>query len=188
MKCNEAQNHMMKFFDKEINDIEEAQLKQHLKSCKTCCAEFSNLERIFAEIEQEDLVIEPPEDFEIQVMNRIENETKMYKKNTDDNAYVYNILLGVVSFIFVIVVGGLIWESFSRPIDLFAQAHLLLALLKQFSSAAMSMCKGMLIAVVGVTSSLYKTYYYAYIVLGILLLVLQKIFITMVKESNGGAQ
>jgi hypothetical protein len=59
---------------------------------------------------------------------------------------------------------------------------------KDFFSAAISMGRGIIIAIVGVTASIYKTYYYAYIVLGILLLVIQRIFIRMVREGNGGAQ
>jgi predicted anti-sigma-YlaC factor YlaD len=186
MNCDQSQHYMMKYFDKNINAIEEAQLKQHLKECSKCSEEFSNLELIFTEIEQES-EIEPPEDFELQVMNRIENEVHLYREKSDDRAFVYNILLVAVSFIFAIVFGSILCDSFNQPIDIIQQAHTALTTVRDFMSAAMSMAKGLTIAVVGVTASIYKTYYYAYILLGILLLVTQGLFIRMIKMGNGGA-
>ncbi|HEX2925431.1 MAG TPA: zf-HC2 domain-containing protein [Ruminiclostridium sp.] len=186
MNCNQSQNLMMKYFDRDLNDIEEAQLKQHLKSCSNCSEEFSNFKQIFTEIEQ-DPEIEPPEDFELQVMDRIEKETFMYKKPKDDSTFVYNILMVAVSLVFVIVFGGIMWEALNKPIGILQEAHLTWGTVKDFMSAAVSMAKGIAIAVVGVTASIYKTYYYAYILLGILLLVAQGLFIRMVREGNGGA-
>lgn len=187
MKCNDSQNFMMKFFDREINDIEEAQLKQHLKTCTNCTKEFSGLKEIFADVE---LVsdIEPPKDFEFQVMSRIENEIEMYKKPSEESTFVYNILLVAVSLIFVILFGGILWEAFRTPVQSIQAVQAIIELSKDFFSTAISMGKGMVIVVVGVTASIYKTYYYAYIVLGILLLVIQRIFIRVVREGNGGTQ
>lgn len=187
MKCNDAQNYIMKYFDKEINDIEEAQLKQHIKTCTKCSGEFLSLKGIFADIEQ-DPQIEPPEDFELQVMSRIEKEVKMYTKANEESAFVYNILLVTISFVFVILFGGILWEAFKAPIDLLQTAKSLIEFLKDLFSAAVSMGRGIMIAIISVTASIYKTYYYAYIALGILLLVIQRIFIRMVREGNGGAQ
>jgi predicted anti-sigma-YlaC factor YlaD len=186
MKCNDSQSLMMKFFDRDLNDIEEAQLKQHLKICTNCSQEYVSLKEIFSDVEQ-DSEIEPPEDFERQVMSRIENETKMYKKTTDQSVFVYNILLVAISFIFVIFFGGMLWESLKTPINVLHFFELIVDNLKDFLSSAVSMGRGIIIAIVGVTASIYKTYYYAYIVLGLLLLVIQRIFIKMVREGNGGA-
>lgn len=187
MNCSQSQAYMMKYFDKEINDIEEAQLKQHLKTCSNCSEEFTGLKDIFTQVEQLP-GIDPPEDFELQVMNRIQNETKMFKKPTTETAYVYNILLIVLSLSFVTLLGSIVWDTLIHPLDMFKEAWLITDLLKQFYSAAISTFKGIAITVVGVATSLYKTYYYAYILLGILLLVIQKIFITMLKDNRGGAQ
>ncbi len=188
MNCNESQNYIMRYFDRDLNDIEQAMLKQHLKSCEQCSEEFSSMQQIFTEIEQDTEFLEPPEDFELQVMNRIEKEAFMYQKQKSDNVFMYNILLTAVSLIFVIVFGSIMWEVLNKPIGLIQQTHLSLEVVKDFMSAALSMIKGLVIAVVGVTASIYKTYYYAYLVLGILLLVTQGLFIRMVKEGNGGAQ
>ncbi|HEY5584067.1 MAG TPA: hypothetical protein VIK78_06205 [Ruminiclostridium sp.] len=187
MKCNDSENYMMKFFDKGMNDLEEAKLKQHLRTCTNCSIEFVSLKEIFADIEK-DLEIEPPEDFEFQVMNRIENEVTMYKKSSAESLFVYNILLVAVSFIFVILFGGILWEALRTPIDLIQNVQSIFEISKGLFSAAISMGRGLIIAVVGVTASLYKTYYYAYIILGILLLVIQRIFFGMVREGNGGTQ
>ncbi len=187
MKCNEAQAYMMKFFDKNLNDIEEAQFKQHLKNCKECSEEFLSLKEIFSEIEQ-DSVIEPPEDFELQVMSRLEKEVVMYSKPAGENTFVYNILLAAVTFIFVILFGGIIYEAIKQPLELFQKVQFATDLSKEFLSAAVSMVKGIGIAIMGVAASIYKTYYYLYILLGILLLVVQGVFFRMVREGNGAAQ
>ena len=183
MRCNDSQNFMMKFLDKEINDIEEAQLKQHLKTCTNCSEEFSNLKEVFSYIE-EDTAIEPPDNFEHQVMSRIKKETQMYKKGSDDGTFVYNILLVAVSFIFVILFGGILWEVLSSPVQYIQSFQSIVDYSKEFFAAAVSMVKGISIAIVGVTASIYKTYYYAYIILGILLFMIQKVFFKMVKAGN----
>ena len=187
MKCNESRDYMMKFFDKNINDIEEAQLKQHIKSCTKCSEEFLSLKEIFSEIEQ-DSAIEPPEDFELQVMSRIEKEAVIYTKAAGGNAFVYDILLVAVSFIFVILFGGILYEAVKHPLAFLQNVQIATGLAKEFFSAAVTMAKGMGIALMGVTASIYKTYYYLYILLGILLLVIQGVFIRMVREGNGTVQ
>lgn len=183
MKCNNSQNYMMKFFDRDLDDIEEAQLKQHLKICSNCSEEFVTLKEIFADIEQSS-EIEPPEDFECQVMSRIEKETTMYKNTSEESISVYDILLIAVTFIFVIILGSIPWESLREPINLLHFSELIRGSLTEFFSAAISMGRGIIIAIVGVTASIYRTYYYAYIVLGILLFVTLKILFRMVKAAN----
>lgn len=185
MKCSESQNYMMKFFDREINDIEEAQFKQHLKTCTKCSQEFLSMRDIFADMEQ-DTAIEPPEDFELQVMNRIEKEVVLYKRPGNDNNFVYNILLVAMSLVFVSLFGGILWEALNKPLVLLQNVQMLTDLAKDFYSSALTMLKGMSIAIVAVTASVYKTYYYAYILLGILLLVVQKALFKMIRDGNGG--
>jgi predicted anti-sigma-YlaC factor YlaD len=177
----------MKFFDKELNDIEEAQLKQHLKNCKNCSEEFNSLKEIFDIVEQ-DSGIEPPEDFELQVMSRIANEAKIYKKSSDNNLFVYNTLLVSISLVFVIIFAGTIWEIFKTPINLIQIMNGLVDYCKDFIVSAISMLRGIVIAILSVAASIYKTYFFGYIVLGFLLLVTQGVFLKMVRQSNGGAQ
>ena len=185
MKCEESQNFIMKYFDRELNDIEEAQLKQHLKVCKNCSDEFESLKEIFNVIEQ-GLEIEPPEDFERQVMYRIENETVMYRKPEANNSFAYGILLIAVSFSFVILFGGLLYDSLRTPVNLVWLLDMASRHINDFFSAAVSMGKGMTIAIVGVAASIYKTYYYAYIVMGVILFTILKVFFKILKASNWG--
>ena len=187
MKCVDSQNFIMKFFDKELNDIEEAQLKQHLKNCKHCYEEFNGLKEIFDIVEQ-DSGIEPPEDFEVQVMSRIANEAKIYKKPIDNNLFEYNILLVSVSLIFVTIFAGTLWEIFKTPINLIQIMNSIVDFSKDFIVSAISMLRGIVIAILSVAASVYKTYFFGYIVLGFLLLITQGVFFKMVRQSNGGAQ
>ncbi len=187
MKCNEAQDYIMKYFDKNINDIEETKLRQHMKNCTPCSKEFESMKEIFLEIEQ-DPAIDPPDDFELQVMNRLEKEVLIYSKPVKENTFVYNILLMAVCFIFVILFGGILYEAIKQPLELMQKVQFSTDLTKEFLSAAVTMIKGIGIAIMGVAASIYKTYYYAYILLGILLLVIQGVFFRMVREGNGAAQ
>ncbi|QNU67653.1 zf-HC2 domain-containing protein [Ruminiclostridium herbifermentans] len=187
MKCVDSQNFIMKFFDKELNDIEEAQLKQHLKNCKNCSEEFNSLKEIFDIVEQ-DSGIEPPEDFEFQVMSRITKEEKIYKKTMDNNLFVYNILLVTVSLIFVIFFAGALWEVLKTPINLIQIMNRFVDSSKDLILSAISMFRGIVIAILSVAASIYKTYFFEYIALGFLLLITQGLFFKMVRRSNGGSQ
>jgi hypothetical protein len=173
----------MKFFDRELNDIEEAQLRQHIKGCKSCSDEFESLKDIFEIIEQEQ-DIEPPEDFERQVMSRIERETVMYEKSENKDNYVYGILLVILSFVFVISIGGTLFESLRTPATIVQFFNSVSVYFKDFFSAAFSTGRGILLAVVGVAASIYKTYYYAYIVMGIILFMISKVFFKVLKAGN----
>lgn len=187
MKCVDSKNYIMKFFDRELNDIEEAHLKQHLKTCKDCSEEFNSLKEIFDIVEQES-EIEPPEDFEIQVMSRIAKETKMYKNNNENTSSVYSILLVSVSLIFVIIFSGVLWDTFKSPINLIQISQMIIDNLKDFITLAICMFRGIAIALFSVAASTYRTYYLEYIILGILLLLTQGVFFKMVRQSNGGEQ
>lgn len=188
MKCVDSQNLIMKFFDRELNDIEEAQLKQHLKTCKKCSENFNSLKEIFNIVEQ-DPGIEPPEDFEAQVMYRITNEEKVYTKHSDINQFVYNILLTSISLILVTFFAGTLLDFFRTPFNVMELFNSLIDGSRDFIISSISMLKGILIAIVSVATSIYKTYYFEYIILAILFAVTQGVFIKMVRQSsNGGTQ
>jgi hypothetical protein len=72
----------MKYLDSELSDSEHAQLIHHINKCDNCCAEFQQYNSIKKALE-EDEEIEPPENFEIKVMNKIkaiENSAKLIKE------------------------------------------------------------------------------------------------------------
>lgn len=70
MNCNEACDYMMKYLDGELDNSEYVKLIHHINKCSRCCAEFQEYNNIIKVLE-EDKGIEPPDDFEMAVMNRI---------------------------------------------------------------------------------------------------------------------
>lgn len=117
MSCNLSDNLMMKHFDRELNDIESAQLKQHLKWCSECSKKFKELERIFSIVESEDLV-EPPQDFEAGVMSRVSAfENKRKRRRAAGIILIYNAAIVVSTIIMVIYVLNLKGISFTQLIE-----------------------------------------------------------------------
>lgn len=70
MNCNQSNEYIMKYLDGELSDSEHAELIHHINKCNVCCAEFQEYDSIVKSLE-EDKGIEPPDDFEITVMSRI---------------------------------------------------------------------------------------------------------------------
>jgi predicted anti-sigma-YlaC factor YlaD len=73
---------IMKYYDGNANDLEKAQLRQHLKTCSKCNEEFESLKEIFNCL-QEDNQIEPPKDFEEQVMKKVNMYEISRRKKVD---------------------------------------------------------------------------------------------------------
>ena len=187
MTCNNAQTLMMKYFDKNINDIEEAQLKQHIKTCNNCTQEFTSLKDIFDLVEADTCEkILPPADFEVQVMSRIKKELPLYSKYNGDNSYVYNILAIALSFVFFILLGGLLLEVTKSPLNFIVMIQDFFSTAIQYISLIFNAFKGIVIATVAVAVSAYQNYYYVYIVLAILLFVIQRIYVYIISDNNGG--
>lgn len=184
MKCEDSQNLIMKYFDRELNDIEEAQMKQHIKNCKKCRDEFESLREIFSVVELE-TEIEPPEDFERQVMYRIESEG-LIRKKAADNGFLYETLLVTLLCMVLICLGNVITEAFKGPVDFMQLKDMANIYVHQIFSAAVSMCRGIAIAVVSVAASIYKTYYYLYIAMAGILLISVKMFFKILKDANLG--
>ncbi len=187
MTCNNAQTLMMKYFDKNINDIEEAQLKQHIKTCNNCTQEFTSLKDIFDLVEADTCEkILPPADFEVQVMSRLKKEVPLYSKYNGDNSYVYNILAIALSFVFVILLGGLLLEVIKSPLNFIVMIEDFFSTAILYISLIFDAFKGIIIATLAVAVSAYQNYYYVYIVLAILLFVIQRIYVYIISDNNGG--
>ena len=187
MTCNNAQTLMMKYFDKNINDIEEAQLKQHIKTCNNCTQEFTSLKDIFDLVEADTCEkILPPADFEVQVMSRLKKEVPLYSKYNGDNSYVYNILAIALSFVFVILLGGLLLEVIKSPLNFIVMIEDFFSTAILYISLIFDAFKGIIIATLAVAVSAYQNYYYVYIVLALLLFVIQRIYVYIISDNNGG--
>lgn len=74
MKCSEANELMMKYFDGELNDLDFYHLKQHTRSCVTCSNEFETMSEMIDFMEEQPL-LDPPQGFEAKVMKAINAET-----------------------------------------------------------------------------------------------------------------
>ncbi len=82
MNCDQSNDYMMKYLDGDLSDKEHAELIHHINKCSTCCTEFQTYNSIVKSLE-EDKGIEPPEDFEIKVMSKInlmDNQIKIKKE------------------------------------------------------------------------------------------------------------
>lgn len=105
MNCNESNEYIMKYFDRDLNDIESAQLKQHLKSCKKCSEDFQSMNKIINCLENES-ILEMPENFEMDVMSKIKClEVDRKKKSSRNLVFLYNLitLVSVVALLAFII-------------------------------------------------------------------------------------
>jgi predicted anti-sigma-YlaC factor YlaD len=188
MRCNAVQDYMMKYFDKSINDIEEGQLRQHIKMCKKCADEFYSMQDILTEVEADTQEIEPPENFELQVMNRIKNETEMYGKSDTEVSFIYNTVAIAFSLVLLVFLGGGLFEAIRSPLSLIVFFQHAFSLSQDFMTALVTVGKGIGISIIGITKAMYQTYYYIYIVLALLLLVIQRIFVYVMSYDKGGSK
>lgn len=105
MNCQESYDYMMKYFDGDMNDIEQAQFRQHLKACKSCSENFESMSEIFG-ILKEESGVEPPLNFEAGVMQRLEAVEEARRRRTERILFaIYSLataILGVLTFVFII--------------------------------------------------------------------------------------
>ncbi len=114
MNCQISEEYMMRYFDKDINDIEQAQLKQHIKSCKTCNESFENLSKVLKMVEEEGSV-EPPENFEACIMEKLSAVENLHKRRVERILFaIYwlaTVALGVLMFVVILNVRGELLKS-----------------------------------------------------------------------------
>lgn len=100
MDCEKASELMMKYFDHDINDIENAQLKIHLKDCDICRSGFEALSQALADVEEDALNILPKEGFEKRVMFKISTFEKEKEKDYERTlAFLYTTATIAITFI-----------------------------------------------------------------------------------------
>lgn len=121
MNCRLSNEFLMKHFDRNINDIESAQLKQHLRICSSCSSCFNELSYIVDNLEKPEIIIEPPEDFEFRVLERVK-----ILKQKQQNDRMISILFGVSTIIFVVFL--LCFVQISRNTEASAILHKIITL------------------------------------------------------------
>ena len=101
MDCNKANQLMMKYMDFNISEEDEFLLKNHIKECSECNENFNLYTQILEEfsIDKEN-IIEAPEDFEVEIMKKIEHiEPRYIKEKSNKNILCYT-ALAMTTFVF----------------------------------------------------------------------------------------
>lgn len=101
MDCNKANKLMMDYMDLNISEEDNFLLEKHLEECKECRESFGLYTQILDEFSLDaDNIIEAPEDFEINIMEKIEHiEPRYIKEKTKKNMVAY-VFLGMTSLVF----------------------------------------------------------------------------------------
>jgi hypothetical protein len=186
MNCKAAGEAMMKHFDRECNDIESAQLKQHFKSCEKCSLEFNGLSEIFGTLAVDGMV-EPPQNFELQVMEKV-NVSEVERKKATDNFH--TLLYSTASLIFAAITifialgvrqlalqgDGVFNHLFSSTWPVFYN------IVNEVFDVVVVIAK----VLVNISITLIKTYYYIFIILFAMLMIIQGMFFSLLKQDRGG--
>lgn len=189
MNCDLANELIMKYFDGENNDIEEAQLKQHLKTCKHCNDEFKCMNEIFESVENTNTV-EPPESFELKVMEKVECfESKRKEKNANLLVILYNAATVLSIVLMIIFVADI------KHINIYSSFHKIVEYFNSFTSVAsalLGVVNDLFIVISGIVATLYrvvlsigKAYYGVFILLLVLLFVIQRLFVIVAAKDWG---
>ena len=101
LDCNKANKFMMDYMDFNISEEDNFLLEKHLESCEECRESFNLYTQILDEFSLDaDNIIEAPEDFEMQIMEKIEHiEPRYIKEKTNKNIITY-VFLGMTSLMF----------------------------------------------------------------------------------------
>ena len=191
MNCGLTRDYMMKHFDGEFNDIENAQMKQHLKVCTKCRAEFEELKSTFDFLEENECV-QPPEGFEFDVMTKIYDfEAERRKRTSGFLVLTYNLAVLISIALLMTFASGL--EGLSvLGIHLGEAADI--GFLQALLIEVYSMAKGLGEAVISIGVLFYDTgtaivdmYYYHIIVIITLIFLIQKTFVIFLKHDRRGA-
>ncbi len=189
MSCKVAESLMMRHFDGDLNDIESARLKQHLKVCPECSREFNELSEVLSQVES--CEIEPPVGFETEIMNRVSSFEAIRKKRA--RMFVVS-MCGL--WMFIIFFLTLSAAAYLDEISFYDMIGLSGKVMGSFSCLIVLAINGIgfiynslnRFVDIFLKSAVYMTYnyYYVFVVLMIMLFVLQKILSTMVGGKNGG--
>lgn len=179
MNCETTKDYIMKYFDGELSNIEEAQFRQHLKTCPDCGNEFHCMETIFTALEAK-VELEPPADFETRVMDRVESiEKERREKSSKRIVWLYNASTLLSIILLLIFVADLKQVSILSAFDKIA------GYFGSFSSAATAVAgvvkdlfgliSNALMVVADVAFSIIKSYYYVFLALIIIVLAIQRL-------------
>ena len=180
MNCEMSNDYIMKYFDSAINDIEEAQFKQHLNTCISCSEQFDCMNEILVTLESTGTA-EPPEDFEARIMEKVDSiENTRKEKNANMLILLYNAATIISIVLLMVFVADL------KQVSLFSAFEKIGQYLSSFSSATEAiivviagifrLIAGVVGVIFDVIFSIVKSYYYIFLTLIGLLIAVQKLF------------
>ena len=192
MNCSSANEYIMKFFDGKCSDIEYEELKNHLNECEEYKKAFDELDEIFNILKTEE--VEPPENFEAEVMKKVEAyERKRKKKAEIFMITVYSIATAAVVALTMLLVSSsgidAVWRDITETITSFES-------FKDFTSAVGDVTGKFFIIVLATARALFDVgvviineYYYIIVAVGILFVLAHRTFVYLTNRSrsNGGA-
>lgn len=189
MNCQTSNDYMMKHFDGEASDIEEAQFRQHLKTCEKCSEEFACMSDIFGSLKESDIV-EPPEDFEKRVMEKVE---KVELARRENNSRMLVLLYNAATVVSIILL--LVFVADLKQVSVFSAFEKIGQYLGSFTSAAAAvfgvvgaifrLLGGVIGVIIDVAVSVVKSYYYIFITLIGLLFAIQKLYAYVAAQDGG---
>jgi DNA phosphorothioation-dependent restriction protein DptG len=188
MNCKESNDYMMSYFDGNQNDIEHAQFKQHLKSCSCCSRDFESMKEIFCAIESKDS-IEPPQDFEVNVMKKI-NSFEMTRKKRADAVLIFTysfvtVILTALAVAFMARLNGInIFGLFSTTGESFSSFPDTLFTIVNILNAIYHIAIKIADALLQVLNVLTGTYYFMIGVLLCFFIMLPKVFTGLAKQGG----
>lgn len=188
MNCAQASEHMMKCFDGEFNDIENAQFRQHLKNCEKCAADYESMRNILSILES-DGAAEPPEDFESRIMEKVNIIEERKKRNTSRwLTLLYNASTLVSIVLLLLYVANLKEINIISGLDGVGEYFTSLSGIVVGLFAIVTSIYGLVLNVLGVIVQVFvtlvKSYYHIIITMLALLLAIQKTFFVVV-DRNG---
>lgn len=190
MNCESTSGYFMKYFDKSLNDIELAKMKQHLKVCEKCNVEFEGINEIFNVLEAE-AQIEPPPDFELNIMEKV-GLVEFERKKRNDRFMIMLYSLISISIVFV----SLLFFQFFKGLTFIEMMQNIIEQFSTFSSTFFVLYEvtgklgnaflGVMGTLFQVSLILLKTYHYVFTILLGMLLILDSMFRKLIRQDDGG--
>jgi anti-sigma factor RsiW len=179
MNCETSKDYIMKYFDGELSEIEEAQFRQHLKICPDCGNEFYCMQTIFAALGTK-AGIEPPADFETRVMDRVASiEKERKEKRAKRIVWLYNASTLLSVILLLIYVADLkqvsILSAFDKIAGYFGSFSGAAAAVAGVVKDLFGLVSNALTVVADVAFSIVKSYYYVFLALIVFVLAIQRL-------------
>lgn len=188
MSCDSYNSSIMRYFDGNIDHAERLSLEQHLRTCEDCRRDFEQMDSILNAIEGEG-GIEPPEDFEQQVMDKIRMVDPIQSKKPN---MLFISLYGFAAMMLFTVCSVLSYSIMGISVvklvsgiagNYISTSEVIDMVYFNVQSIAVSVFETVM-AYADAAVSLVWEHYYLTVLIGVILFALQWMLITVVKQGN----